>query len=181
MTGLIRPEARAFLLRWRDVLIALAALGAGLWLALAKHGLFALVGWALVILAVAFLWTSVQRKRFAAAGQAPGVVQIVEAEIRYFGPLGGGMLGLDALTRVGLSADGALWLIQGEDGSTFAIPRAAEGAEALFDAFCALPGFDMEHALRALRSSSAKPSPKAPGHFGQGQILWQRRARQALT
>lgn len=171
MPGLIRPEARAALTRWSGVLTALGLLAAGLWLALTRYGLFAGIGWILTALALALLWTALQRLRFAADGDAPGVVQIIEAEIRYYGPLGGGIIGLDALSRVGLSKDAKLWLVQGEDGTAFAIPRAADGAQALFDAFTALPGFEMEHALRALREDQAET----------GQILWQRRPSQALT
>lgn len=179
MPELIRPQARAALLRWREVLIALALFALGLWWALTRFGLLSWIGWALALGALALGWSAYQRLRFGAQGEAPGVVQVVEAEIRYFAPLvggtgaamsTGGVVAIDAISRLGLSRDRQLWLIGASDGGAFEIPRAAQGADALFDAYAALPGIDMQHLLRALEQPA---NPEA-------EILWQRQTPSSL-
>jgi len=171
MANMIRPEARKALLRWGETLAATAVVGLGLYWALGSFGFVQWVGWVVVVVGVAMLWSAVQRARFAARGDGPGVVQIVEGEIRYFGPRGGGFAAIDAIIALSLSADNAYWLVEADDGQILAIPRAAAGAEALFDTFASLPGLEMERLLRVL----------AQAHAPRAQIIWQRSMRDLLT
>jgi len=171
MADLIRPQARALLRRWSGVLIALAVCGMGLWWGLSAFGWLRWLGWGGLGLGLALGWTAWQRARFAAQGDGPGVVQLIEGEIRYFGPAGGGFVAIEAIQTLALSADGEAWLIAATDGQHLAIPRAASGAETLFDAFAALPGLGMEKLLRI----SAQPPAK------NARMIWRRPARSLLT
>lgn len=171
MLDFIRPAAARALNRWAETLLAMLVTALGLYWSIASLGLIRWFGWAITLLGLALLFSAVQRLRFVARGSGPGVVQIVEAEIRYFGPRGGGFAAIDALVALSLSADGGYWLIEAEDGQILAIPRAATGAEALFDAFSNLPGLDMAALLRILAQD---PAPRA-------RIIWQRTTRPLLT
>lgn len=171
MTDLIRPAAQAALKRWSEPALALAVAALGLWLGLRWFGFIGWLGWALVLLGLGWLWGALQRARFAATGTGAGMVQIVESEIRFFGPLGGGFAPLDAIRSVGLSADRAHWLIETGDGSGLVIPRAAHGADGLFDAFATLPGFEMEKCLRVAAQDPAE----------YAQRIWHRGAPGLLT
>jgi hypothetical protein len=175
MSDLIRPEARALLRRWAETLVAVAVAGLGLFWALTGFGVIRWAGWGIVAFGLMLLWGALQRARFALRGDGadlgPGMVQIIESEIRYFGPRGGGFAAIDALVALSLSADGGYWLVEAEDGRILAIPRAAAGAEALFDAFARLPGLDMARLLRIL---SQEPGARA-------RMIWHRNTRSLLT
>lgn len=175
MSDLIRPEVRAALRRWAETLVALAVAGLGLFWGLTGFGLVRWAGWVVVALGLALLWGALQRARFAmrgdARGMGPGMVQVVEGEIRYFGPRGGGFAAIDTICALSLSADHGYWLVEDSDGQILAIPRAASGAEGLFDAFAGLPGLDMAHLLRVV---AQPPGPKA-------QVIWHRNTRALLT
>lgn len=165
--SLIRPEAAALLTRWREVLAALVLVALALWWAVGSYGLMAGLGWGGVVLGTALALGAVQRMRFASAGEAPGLVEIDEAEIRYFGPRGGGIVALDQIAALSLSADAGFWLIEVDSGHILAIPRAAQGSEALFDAFSSLPGLEIAHLLRTLAQGQAprvRPVWRRPVH-----------------
>lgn len=172
MSGFLRPEAAATLTRWREVLVALAVMALGLWIA-ARPGLILQgAGYALMLAAAVALIPAVRRARFAAEGQGPGVVQVVEGRIVYMGPQTGGAVSLGELTSLSLRRDhegNAAWLLH-EPGQMLVIPVNAAGAEALFDAFTALPGLGSQRLLAArqgLRTGT--------------QILWRRADLPALT
>ena len=169
----IRPEARAVLRRWGEVLATLALVALALWWALTGLGAVRWLGWALVALAAALLFGAVQRARFSGPGLAPGpgIVELDEGEIRYLGPRGGGVVALDAILALSISADARFWLVESADGAVLVIPRDATGAAALFDAFAGLPGLDM---TRLLRLGAQGPAPHA-------QMIWQRSAHRLLT
>ena len=86
----IRPEAQAFLWRWRELLGALALLLLGLRWAIWGIGLMQITGWACVALALVLGVVGAQRMRFRLGSGGPGVVQVTEGQISYFGPLTGG-------------------------------------------------------------------------------------------
>lgn len=161
----VRPELRATLWRWREAIFS-AALGAGaLWL-MTLGGLLLLVIGALGLAVAAGLGVqAVRRVLFSPAGEGPGIVQVDEARIRYFGPFYGGAVSLDQLVRIENSktADGrGFWHLHHSEGEPLVIPADAAGAEQLFDAFCALPGMDMGRLMRAGRPA-AGASPTDPG------------------
>ncbi|MBF9057571.1 hypothetical protein HKCCSP123_00070 [Rhodobacterales bacterium HKCCSP123] len=172
MSGFLRPEAAATLTRWREVLAALAVMGAGFWIA-ARPGLILQgAGYALILAAAIALVPAIRRARFAADGQGPGVVQVVEGRIVYMGPQTGGAVSIRELTSLSLRRDlegNAAWLLH-EPGQMLVIPVDAAGAEALFDAFTALPGLGSQRLLAARQGAR------------QGtQTLWRRADLPALT
>lgn len=172
MSGFLRPEAVAALTRWREVLAALAVIAAGAWIA-ARPGLIVQgFGYVLIAMAALALIPAIRRARFAAGGLGPGVVQVVEGRILYMGPTTGGAVSLGDLTGLSLRRDHlgrAAWILQ-EPGQFLVVPVDAAGAEALFDAFTALPGLGAERLLSARRGTAEGTFP-----------LWRRDALPALT
>ena len=79
-------------------------------------------------LALVLILAGIQRGRFRSRGGGQGVVQVVEGQVRYFGPLNGGAVSMSELA--------------------LQIPVSAEGADLLFDAFTGLEGLRIEHLLR---------------------------------
>ncbi len=168
---LIRPEAARQLLIWREALIGAVVLAAGAWL-LARPGyVLPGLGGALALAGLAMTVLGFRRARFMARGDGPGVVQVVEGQIAYFGPQTGGVVALDDITALSLDAEGAQWLIRASDGRLLTIPRAASGAETLFDAFASLDGLNMPRLLRAIEA----------GPKGADTPIWRRKARVLLT
>jgi hypothetical protein len=149
--GFMRPEAAAILRRWREPLVALAVIALGLWIAARPGPIVQGFGWVLAAVGVAAMLPAIRRARFQASGEAPGVVQVDERRILYMGPTHGGAVAVDELTQLSLRRmeDGrAAWvLVQGQ--TLLVIPTEARGAEALFDAFTALPGLSAQAILAA--------------------------------
>lgn len=163
MADFIRPEVLAALSRWRGVIGALATGAAGWWLATRAFGSIAVIGWGLVALAPVLLLIAVQRRRFAdAGGEGPGMVEVVEGRIGYFGPAGGGFVALDDLEAILLAgpAAGRVWLLRSRGQPDLAVPLGAEGAEALFDAFVTLPGVTAALLVGAVSAGRAGAAPR---------------------
>ncbi len=167
----VRPEAQAALWHWREVLlgIALAAL-AGLW-AFNAFGILRILALVLLTFAVLLILTGIQRGRFRGRGGGQGVVQVIEGQVSYYGPLTGGAVAISELAA--LSLDGrskpAHWLLVPDQGATLQIPVSAEGADALFDAFTGLSGLKTEHLLRLKQSGAPRL-----------QVVWRRKDVQAM-
>lgn len=155
----IRPEARAGLWRWREVLSGAAVSCLGLWWAIGPGGLLGWVGGALCLAGLALCVVGLQRARFRAGDGGPGVVQVDEGQITYFGPLDGGTVAAGELARLVLdpTAHPAHWLLEQPGAPALAIPVNAEGADVLFDVFAALPGIRTERMLAELRGRAAHP------------------------
>lgn len=168
---MIRPEALSHLRNWRDTLIGLALLAAGVWLTARPGYILPGLGAILAIAGLALTVIGTRRARFLARGDGPGVVQVIEGQIGYFGPHAGGIVAIDEITRLWLSADGSTWRIRDADGRHLSIPRAARGAEQLFDAFAALEGIDIAQVLRHIEAAPSLTD----------QLIWQREARMLLT
>lgn len=168
----IRPEAQAAIWRLREVLIGAAIVCLGLFWILGPGGLLGLVGWALTLAGLALVVVGFQRARFRAGGGGPGVVQIDEGRIAYFGPLTGGTIAVSDLERLTLdpTAKPAQWLLLQPGEPLLAIPINAEGAEALFDVFSALPGLRTERMLNELNNGSGHPV-----------VIWERRPMRTPT
>ncbi|MCX7286434.1 MAG: hypothetical protein NTW20_02425 [Rhodobacterales bacterium] len=172
----IRPEIIAGLTRWREV-IAASALGAlGLWL-LVQHGyLLPILGLALAAIGLGWVLQALRRRRFAQDGEAPGIVRVTEAQIGYLGPRVGGFVGLPDLVEVRLLTlrGRRIWKLRQSDGETLHIPVEAQGAEALFDAFMALPDMDSA-ALVAALGSTATTDSKVIALAGADRLIWSRK------
>lgn len=165
----VRPEARAALWRWREVLTGLGALVLGLWWVLGTTGLLQWVGGAVALAGAALAAAGVQRGRFRAGAGGPGVVQVDEGQIAYFGPLTGGVVALSEITALTIdhTARPPHWVLEQPDQDDLRIPLNAEGAEALFDVFASLPGLRTERMLAAMRNGAGHP-PDRP------EVIWKR-------
>jgi len=154
-----RPEAKAALWRWREVLIGMALAILSLWWLAGPRGLLGMLAPALLVGAGALIMVGLQRGRFRGPGGGLGSVQVDEGQVVYFGPLTGGSVALREMTR--LSLDGsqhpAHWRLEQSGQPPLLIPINAEGADALFDAFAALPGLKTEHMLAQLRTTPDVP------------------------
>ncbi len=161
-----RPEAKAALWRWREVLLAAGLALLGGWWIVGPGRLLAVPGWALVAGAMALAFVGVQRARFRGAGDGPGAVQVDEGQIAYFGPLTGGVVALRALERLSLDATlhPAHWRLDQPGQAAVMIPVNAAGSDALFDAFATLPGLRTERMLAELRSDKV-----------QTVVIWERK------
>ncbi len=165
MSRFLRPEAVAALHRWRGVLVSAAVLVLGLYMALRSFGLIFWLGAVIALAGAVSLIAAAQRMRFAAGSGGPGVVQIDEGAIGYFGPLGGGVVARSEMTALTLDRTGkpAHWVLSQPDQPDVIIPLTAAGADALFDVFAALPSMRTERMLAEMRLTT-------PGTT----ILWQR-------
>ena len=153
MADFFRPEARQALYRWREVIAAAVVLVLGLWWGLTAIGIMTWIGWILVLVSAAFGYAAIQRLRFHPGAGGPGVVQVAERQIAYFGPLTGGVIALDDLVGLDVVGDAhpAHWRLWSDAGEVLDIPLTAEGSEALFDAFASLPGLRSEQLIAASR------------------------------
>jgi hypothetical protein len=151
----IRPELREAVARWREALAGAALAALGLWAALAALGILAWLGWLAVAAGAALLAAGIQRGRFRGAGGGPGVVEVVEGRIAYFGPVSGGVVALSELSELRLdpTAEPPAWVLVQPGRPPLEIPVSAAGADALFDAFAALPGIRTGHLIEALRGA----------------------------
>ena len=168
----IRPEARATLWRWRELLAAAVMLLVGLNWAFTGIGVTKASGWALVLCGLVIAVIGAQRLRFRLGAGGPGVVRVDEGQIAYFGPLTGGAVAASEMERLRLdhTARPPHWLLEQEGQAPLAIPVNAEGHEALFDVFAALPGLRTERMLSELRRGGAhqvviwERAPSRPAH-----------------
>lgn len=156
MSAFVRPEVAAFWRRWRLVVLGAALIGFGLSYGLANTGLLRVVGLGIAAVGAAWAWDSLRRVRFPEAGGGPGVVDLVERRLRYFGPEWGGAVSLDELSRVRIltTLDGPMtsdmfWEFTDLEGQRLSIPSDAEGAEVIFDALTSLQGVDYDAVTRA--------------------------------
>lgn len=172
MPEFFRKDATDRLRRWREPLIAAVLVAVGLWIAASPGPIAQGFGWVLALVAAVALVPAIRRARFTASGDAPGVVQVDERRILYMGPTHGGTVAIDELDQVSLRRmeDGrAAWVLV-EGATLLVIPAEARGAEALFDAFTALPGLSAQAIL------AARDMPQ-PGTTR----LWTRTRDRALT
>ncbi|MEL7093287.1 MAG: hypothetical protein AAFN94_16270 [Pseudomonadota bacterium] len=148
----VRPEARAALWRWREILIGVALAVLALWWLAQSTGLLRYIAPALLVAAGALIMVGFQRGRFRGPGGGVGAVQVVEGQIAYFGPLTGGAIALSEINRLALDgrARPAHWRLEQPGKPPLHIPINAEGAEALFDVFASLPGLKTERMLAQL-------------------------------
>ncbi|MDP5217519.1 hypothetical protein Q5Y75_09845 [Ruegeria sp. 2205SS24-7] len=155
----IRPEAKLALWKWREVLVAAALLLVGLSWIVGPGGLLAWLGWLLLVAGIALIVIGIQRARFRSGTGGPGVVLVDEGQISYYGPLTGGVIAAAELDQLSLdpTSKPAHWVLRQPGQSPLHIPVNAEGSEALFDVFAALPGLHTEAMLAELGGRSPHP------------------------
>lgn len=150
---MIRPELRDWIGRRAEALIAALAVAAGLWLALRGGWFFAALGGLVMLVGGALLVGAWRRLPFRRRVAAPGVVEVVEGAIRYYGAtMLGGEIALRDLSEIRLLRLRGLghWRLRSLSGEALLIPVDAAGADTLADAFTALPGLDMGAVSTAL-------------------------------
>jgi hypothetical protein len=110
------------------------------------------LGLVLAVAAAGWGIVAFRRMRFRGTGDAPGVVEVVEGQIGYFGPTFGGFVALSDLVELRLvdQSGSRYWRLRTADGQALIVPLMALGAEKLFDAFAALPGLHGDVLMRAL-------------------------------
>jgi len=184
----IRPEVAAALRRGREVIAAAAVALAGLWLLTLGGWVLTPVGVGLIALAFGLAVLALRRLRFWRGVAAPGVVEVVEGQISYFGPAAGGFVALPDVIELRLVVMHGRrhWRLKQGDGQALLIPVAATGAAQLFDAFASLPGLDSQALVAALERGAAAAggrSPVAARHDASviGPVIWRRAPRLALT
>lgn len=160
----IRPEIATVLHRWREVIGAGALVGLGLWVAARGGPFYAVLGTTLGLAGAGLALMAWRRLRFARQGNGPGVVEVDEGQIAWFGPGIGGFVSLADLAEVGLVTVQGLrvWRFRQADGQLLLVPVAAQGADRLYDALTALPGIDGSRLLAALDLPADTP------------VLWRR-------
>jgi hypothetical protein len=157
---MIRPAAQAALRRWQEALIGGAVCALGLyWALFTGGGLLHWIGYVVLAIGVALTVTGIQRARFRQGDGGPGIVQVVERRISYFGPLSGGIVDLEALKALSLdpTSQPPCWQLQVPGQQVLAIPLTAAGADQLFDVFSTLPGIRTEHMLRQMQEGADHP------------------------
>ena len=153
MDDFLRPEVRTFLGRWREVLLAGVVVLLGIWWALTGIGINQWLGYIFCLVGIGWGVAAVQRARFAQDGDGPGVVQIRERRLAYFGPLDGGIMDVADLSRLEIdptSHPDPSWVLTSIEGQVLTIPINANGAEDLFDVFAALPDIKTRTVLDVL-------------------------------
>lgn len=178
---MIRPGARKALWRWREVIVAALVALFGLWVADGGGYLLPPLGGLIALGAAAFGLLGLRRLRFSLGGEAPGLVQVDEGQVSYMGPTVGGFVSLPDLVELRLiSIRGRrLWRLKQNDGQAILIPLEATGAEALFDAFSALPGMSSATLVAALEPPKGADS-RAVMAGGENRLVW-RRAGQGVV
>lgn len=154
----VRPEARAALRRYREVIVGVVIAVLALWWLSQAVGIMRFLAPAILVAAGALIMVGLQRARFRGATDGVGAVQVVEGRIAYFGPLTGGSVALSEISHLVL--DGRPhpphWVLEQPGRPPLHIPVDAAGAEALFDVFASLPGLSTRVMLMQLDAEPAQ-------------------------
>lgn len=125
----------------------------GIWWAATGVGINVWLGYIFCAIGIGWGVAAIQRARFAQDGDGPGVVQIRERRLAYFGPLDGGIIDVADLSKLEIdptSYPDPSWVLTSIEGQVLTIPINAKGAEDLFDVFAALPDIKTNTVLDVL-------------------------------
>ena len=150
---MIRPELRAWAARRSEAILAVIILAAGLWLALRGGWFFAALGALVVLVGLSLLIGAVRRLPFRRQIAAPGLVEVDEGAVRYYGAaVLGGEIALRDLVEIRLLRlkGRGHWRLRSASGEALLVPVDAAGSDALAHAFTALPGLNMGAVSAAL-------------------------------
>jgi hypothetical protein len=150
----IRPEVAQQLSRWRESLAGGAVAAFGFYWLLTETGARLMLGVVLAAAGALLIFAGIQRARFRQSGMGPGMVQIDEGQLTYFGPYDGGTLSVEDLLRLELDpagVSGPTWILSHGAGGPLQVPVDAAGADELFDVFATLPGLETETMLMRLQ------------------------------
>ena len=155
----IRPELRQWVRDRAEMLVFAAVFLLGLYVALLGGWFLALVGGCVMVIGGVLAVGAFRRSPFRRPIGAPGVVEVVEGAIRYYGATErGGEIALRDLSEIRLlRVEGrAHWRLRSISAEALLVPADAAGASALADAFTALPGLDMGMVSHALAQVADK-------------------------
>ncbi len=160
--------------RWREVLAAATVALIGLWWVWLGGLILVPLGLAVLALGAALGVLALRRLRFGKGGAAPGIVEVDEGQISYFGPQFGGFVSLRELAELRLLSKlgQRFWRLKQGDGQVLLIPVEAAGAERLFDALSSLPGMDSQALVAALDSPALGPGLVL--HEDLGPVIWRK-------
>ena len=152
----IRPEAQETLRRWRLTLVGLATIAIGAWWSWGVGNLLGVAGWLVMAAGFALVVIGVQRARFDTGRGGPGVVDIDEGEITYYGPLS---VAVGEIARLIFdpTSHPPCWVLVERQDTALHIPVNAEGADDLFEVFSALPGLRTNYLLTEMRAGIDQP------------------------
>lgn len=166
----IRPTVAAHFIKWREAYFVTGVLLLGFWLFI--HGANTLnlvlqaLGLVISLAGIVLLRTTIQRIRFKRRQIAPGMVDVNEREISYFGPMHGKTISLESLHKIELresEAYAAIWVLHHSEGDPMIVPTTAKGSDRLFDAFTSLSGVKMDALIAAINQTPI-----------QAQVIWRR-------
>lgn len=166
----IRPPVQEHFAKWREAYFVAGILITGCWMFLRGSATLNLVlqalGLIISLAGIVLLRTAIQRIRFRRSQKAPGMVDVTEREISYFGPMHGKTVSLESLSKIELresEAYAAIWVLHHTEGDPMIVPTTAKGSERLFDAFTSLSGVKMDALVAAVN--------QVPVH---SQVIWER-------
>lgn len=131
----------------------------GLWVATRGGWFLAGVGGLVLLLAASLFWSAVQRLRLQPSESGPGIVEIDEGQIAWYGPGIGGFVSVRELAEIGLvTVQGIrVWRLRQLDGQLLLIPTGAKGVERLIDVLTSLPGLEIQRLVSALEAGLDAP------------------------
>lgn len=155
---MIRPELRDSLRRHSEAIVSAAVAVLGIWIATRGGWFWGVLGAGLAGVGAVLALGAVRRSFFHRDVASPGLVEVVEGAVRYWGTDSmGGEMALSDLSEIRLIdlRGHAHWRLRGAGPEALLVPVDAQGAEALADAFARLPGIDMGVLAQAMRVSDA--------------------------
>ncbi|TQS71422.1 hypothetical protein ERN12_10335 [Rhodobacteraceae bacterium] len=151
---MIRPELSRALRRHQEVIAAGLAALFGLWLVWLGGLILGPLGVICIIGALCWAVIAWRRGRFQREIAGPGMVEIDEGQIGYFGAgrMLGGQIALHDLAEIRLLClhERHHWRLKSADGQALLVPVDAAGAGRLYDAFASLPDIEMGRLTAAL-------------------------------
>ncbi len=166
----IRPNVRAHFSKWAEAYLVTLILIIGVRVLIRgfviESIVYEIVGAIISTLGLVLLRGTIQRIRFRRSQKAPGMVDVTEREISYFGPMHGKTLSLESLSKIELresEAYASVWVLHNSEGDPMIVPTSAKGSDRLFDAFTSLSGVRMDALVKAVNT--------VPVH---NHVIWER-------
>lgn len=166
----IRPNVRAHFSKWAEAYLVTLILIIGVRVLIRgfviESIVYEIVGAIISVIGLVLLRGTIQRIQFRRSQKAPGMVDVTEREISYFGPMHGKTLSLESLSKIELresEAYASVWVLHNSEGDPMIVPTSAKGSDRLFDAFTSLSGVRMDALVKAVNT--------VPVH---NHVIWER-------